>query len=167
MATTYQSASATSAATATTSEMRKTLIQRVLQLGDEIVDVFDADGEPHQAVADAEARAHVLRQRRMRHDRRMLDEALHAAQAFGERKELAALEKAARCREPASQHRAHHAAIAVVHLLGGEQMLRMAREARIDHALDLGMLFQPGGDMHRVAAVALHAQRKRLDAAER
>ena len=43
----------------------------------------------------------------------------------------------------------------------------MGRKTGIDDARDLGMLFEPGGDMHRVAAMALHAHRKRLDAAQR
>ena len=55
----------------------------------------------------------------------------------------------------------------MVHLLRREQMLRMAREPRIDDPLDPRMLFQPRGDMHRVTAMALHAQREGLDAAQR
>ena len=41
----------------------------------------------------------VERDRRVRHDRRMLDEAFDAAQAFGEREDLAALEEALRAGE--------------------------------------------------------------------
>src|SRR5690349_16729097 len=43
----------------------------------------------------------------------------------------------------------------------------MAGESGIDHALDLRMLLEPGSAVHRVAAMALHAQRQRLDAAQR
>src|SRR5688572_3750402 len=84
---------------------RRTLLQRVLELGDEIVDAFDADRQTHQAIVDAEARANLLRQRGVRHDRRVLDQALDAAQAFGEREEPAALQKPLRCRQAALQHR--------------------------------------------------------------
>src|SRR5690349_8507804 len=53
----------------------------LVELGNQVLDILDAHREPHQAAGDAQARAHVLGQRRMRHDRRMLDQALHAAQA--------------------------------------------------------------------------------------
>src|SRR3954453_16636948 len=96
----------------------------------------------------------------------MLDQALDAAEALGEGEELAALEEAARCAKATLDHRGHHAAIAVVHLLRREQVLRMAGEPRINGALDLRMLLEPGGDVHRIAAMPLHAQRERLDAAQ-
>src|SRR3954464_8728460 len=120
------------------------LIESMLQLGDQVLDVLDADRKPHQSIADAKARAHVLGQRGMRHDRRVLDQALDAAEALGEREELAALEEAPRRGQATFENGGDHAAIALVHLLRREQVLRMAGEARIDHALDLRMFFQPG-----------------------
>src|SRR2546421_10606486 len=111
------------------------LIECMLQLGDQIPDILDAHREAHESVADAEAGAHILGQRGVRHDRRMLDQALDAAEALGEREELAALEEALRCSESALEDGGDHAAIALVHLLRREQVLRMAGEARIDHAL--------------------------------
>src|SRR5256885_2182524 len=116
----------TAAAASTRTSRSAALIQSVFELIEQVVHVLDADGEPHQAIADAKARTHVLGQRRVGHDRRMLDQALHPAQAFGEGKELAALEEAARCAKATLDQRRHHAAIAVVHLLRREQMLRMA-----------------------------------------
>src|SRR5436190_358345 len=140
MRTISQRPAATSAMAAMTVERRKTLIQRVLELGDQVLDMLDADRQAHEAVADAEAGAHVLRQRGVRHDRRVFDQAFYPAETLGEGEELAALEKAARCTEPSLQHRAHHAAVALVHLLRGEQMLRVARQTRIDHAFHLRVL---------------------------
>src|SRR5881394_2006102 len=93
----------------------------------------------------------------------MLDQALDAAEAFGEREELAALEKALRRRQAAFEHRGDHAAVALAHLFRREQVLRMVGEPRVDDLRDLGMLLQERGDVHRVAAMALHAQRERLD----
>src|SRR5688500_2469985 len=115
------------------------LLERVLQLGDEIVDALDADRQAHQSRVDAEVRPDILRERSMRHDRRVLDQAFYAAEAFGEREQLAALEEAARRGEAAFQHCGHHAAVAAVHLARGEEMLRMGGETRIDDALDLRM----------------------------
>src|SRR5437868_2983296 len=113
------------------------LIERMLELGDQVLDILDAHREAHQPVADAEPGAHVLGQRGVRHDRRMLDQALDAAEALGEREELATLEEALRRAESAFEDSRHHAAVALVHLLGGEQVLRMTGEAGVDHALDL------------------------------
>src|SRR5204862_91989 len=86
-----------------TSAVKKTmaLLERVFQLGDEVVDVLDADRQAHQAFVDAELGAHVLGQRGVGHDRRVLDEALDAAQALGEGEQLAALEEPPGALQPA------------------------------------------------------------------
>src|SRR5712691_4138946 len=77
------------------------LLERVFQLGEEVVDVFDADRQAHQALVDAELGAHVLGQRGVGHDRRVLDQALDAAQALGESEQLAALEETPGALQPA------------------------------------------------------------------
>src|SRR5688572_11115991 len=68
--------------TRSTMALRRELCRRqcLLEVGDEIVHVLDADRQPHEAVADAELRAHVGRDRGMGHDGRVLDEALDAAE---------------------------------------------------------------------------------------
>src|SRR5207302_8563218 len=102
----------------TTSAAKKAmvLLERVFKLGEEVVDVLDADRQAHQALVDAELGAHVLGQRGVGHDRRVLDQALDAAQALGEGEQLAALEEPPGALQPALQHRGHHAAVAAVHL---------------------------------------------------
>src|SRR3970040_113827 len=97
----------------------------------------------------------------------MLDQALDAAEALGEREKLAALEEAARGGQAALQHGGHHPAVAPAHLARRAQVLRMAGEAGIDDALDPRVLLQKLGDAHGVAAVALHAHSERLDASQR
>lgn len=57
-------------------------IQRILQIAPQILDMFYPDREPHQCIADAQQRALRGRNRRMRHDGRMLDQALDPAQTF-------------------------------------------------------------------------------------
>src|SRR5262249_14582704 len=61
--------------------MALTLIspQRRCEIGNEIIGILDADRKPHQRVANAERRAHLGWHRAMRHQRRMLDQALDAA----------------------------------------------------------------------------------------
>src|SRR5215471_8666989 len=139
--------------------------ERLREIGDEVGLVLDADGEADEAVADAERRARFRRYRSVRHDRRMLDQALDAAEALGQREDLAALEEAARVVEAALEDRRHHAAEAA-HLPLGQRMLRMARKARIVDAGDLGMLLQPRRDRGSILAMALHAQPQRLHAAQ-
>src|SRR5258708_11220227 len=124
------------------------LIECMLQFGDQILDVLDADRKAHESIADAEAGAHVLGQRGVRHDRRVLDETLDAAEALGEREELAALEEALGCSESTLDDGGDHAAIALVHLLCREQVLRMAGKAGINHALDLRVLLEPSRKGH-------------------
>ena len=53
------------------------------------------------------------------------------------------------------------------HLPLGQRVLRMAFKPGIDHALDIVPRFQPARDLQRVAAMPLHAQRERLQAAQR
>src|SRR5262245_29782098 len=140
--------------------------ERRLELRDQIVHVFDADRQADEPIADAKIRAHLRWQRRMGHDGRVLDEALDATETLGECEELAALEKTARRRETALQHRRDHAAVAALHLPVGEGFLRMAREPRVVHPLHLSMAFEELRHGHCVRAVALHAKRERLDSSQ-
>src|SRR6266513_2922919 len=142
------------------------LLECVLQLGEEVVNALDADRQAHQALVDAELGAHVLGQRGVSHDRRVLDQALDAAKALGESEEFAALEEPPGSLQPALKHSRHHAAVAAVHLPGGKRVLRMAREPGINDALDAGMLFEPLRDLHRVLAMTFHPQCQRFDAAQ-
>src|SRR5713226_5754845 len=112
------------------------LLERVFQLGDEVVNVLDADRQAHQAFVDAELGAHVLGQRGVGHDRRVLDQALDAAEALGESEKLAALEETPGALQPALEHRRHHAAVAAVHLPFRQGVLGMARKAGVKDLLD-------------------------------
>src|SRR6516165_11334506 len=105
---------------------RPLLCQRRLEVVDEVVRILDPYREPHQGITDAQGRAHIGRHRAMRHERRVLDQAFHPAQAFRERKQPAPFEKAARVVERAVELRRDHAAKSA-HLLHRERMLGMAR----------------------------------------
>src|SRR5450631_796348 len=103
----------------------------------------------------------------MRHQRRLLDQALNAAQTLRKREELAALQYVARVLNIPAQHGRDDAAITALHLLLGELMLRMARKAWVVHALDLGVTFQKLRHAQATRAVPLHTQFQCLDAAQR
>ena len=59
-----------------------------------------------------------------------------------------------------------HRARALRHVFLGEAVILVARQAGIADPRDLRMLREPFGDRLRVVAMALHAQRQRLDAGE-
>src|ERR1700693_5995827 len=94
----------------------------------------------------------------------MLDEAFDAAETLRQREQTAALERAARALEAPAHYRRDATAETTGHLSLGERVLRMTRQPRVVHALDLGMLFEELRDGARLGAVPLHAQRQRLDA---
>ena len=102
------------------------LSQGLRQVGDQVVDVFDADGQPYKGVVDAELGALRLRHTGMRHDCRMIDEALDATETFCEREDLAALEETARVGEVTFNEECDDAAEAR-HLSFRQRMLRVRR----------------------------------------
>src|SRR5690349_12440062 len=114
------------------------LSERLIEVGDEVVDILDADGKANERVADAERAALLGRERGVRHDRGMLDEAFDAAQALGEREDLDALEETPGHGEIAVELGGDHAA-EPLHLAPCKRMLRVARKTGIVDARDLGM----------------------------
>ena len=72
----------------------------------------------------------------MGHQRGVLDQTFDASQAFDEREKPGAFEKQLRSGEIAVKVDRDHAAEAM-HLLGGNGVLRVAGEARIDDAPDV------------------------------
>src|SRR5690606_34740799 len=69
--------------------------QRVGEVGDEVVDVLDADREADEAVGDAEGGAVLGGDAGVGHDGGVFDEGLDAAEALGEGEEVDAFEEAA------------------------------------------------------------------------
>src|SRR5579883_403983 len=100
------------------------LSQRLVEIGEEVVEILDADRQADERVADAQRLALLGRQRGMRHDGGMLDQALDAAETLGQGEDLDALEEAPRRRQIAGELDRHHAAEAL-HLAARERVLRM------------------------------------------
>src|SRR5437868_6510433 len=71
-------------------------VERAREIGHEIVLVLDADGDADERVVDAEGLARLGRDARVRHDRRVLDEALDAAERLGAGEQADGLEESAR-----------------------------------------------------------------------
>ena len=60
----------------------------LIQVRDQVFGVLDADGQTHQGVGEAHFLAQVRGHTGVGHGRRVADQALYAAQGFGERKDL-------------------------------------------------------------------------------
>ena len=103
------------------------LRQRLLEIGDQILDVLNAHRESDQRVVDAERSALIGGHRSVRHDPRMIDQALDAAETLGDREYPAALEAAARRIDSAANEEADDAAEPVLHLRARQRVLRMTR----------------------------------------
>src|ERR1051325_9720539 len=63
------------------------LPERLIEVGDDVPDVFEADRDSDEPVGDAYARARLRKHRGVGHRRRVRDERLDAAETLGERAE--------------------------------------------------------------------------------
>src|SRR5262249_49470094 len=85
-------------------------VERVAQVAPQVVDVLDPARQAHERIVDTQCRALRFRNRAVRHQRGMLDQAFDAAEALGEREEPAPLEKAFRSREIGLEPDRYHSA---------------------------------------------------------
>src|SRR5450432_2341794 len=69
--------------------------QRTFEVFDQVAYVLESDREADQGVADPHLPPHLGLDRGVGHRRRMTEEALHAAEAFGERPQSEALREVA------------------------------------------------------------------------
>src|SRR5690242_15392592 len=107
------------------------LLQRAGEIVEQIVDVLEADREPHQPVADAELGALLRRQALVRRRRRMRDQALGIAEIVGDADERERVEEAERAGFAALDLEGDQGR-AAGHLLGDDGGLRVVLAARID-----------------------------------
>lgn len=98
--------------------------ERIAKIGDQVVDIFHTDREPHQVVGDPEFGALCRRHRSMGHDRGMFNQTFDTAQTFGEREHTASLQKPAGLVQSAFDQERDHSS-ETVHLALRELMLRM------------------------------------------
>src|SRR5437764_9827891 len=101
----------------------------------------------------------------MGHKRGMIDQAFHAAQAFGEREQVRALEESSRAFEICFQNDRDHSA-ETAHLGTGEIVLRMRFQSWVTDRLHLRLFFEPARDLERISAMPFHSQRKRFQTAQ-
>src|SRR5215831_4653536 len=97
--------------------------QGLVQVGDDVVDVFNANGETHETFGDADALAHFLRHGGVSHECGKLDKRFHATETLGECAQLDLIQDAASGFDVAEVKRKHGSRPAL--LLAGDLMLWM------------------------------------------
>src|SRR4051812_8692837 len=105
--------------------LRSNCVQRQPQILAQVLGMLDPHGQPDQRVADPQSGTLRGGYGRVRHQGRMLDQALDAAEAFSQRENLAMLEETARAREIGVKVDRDDAAKAAVHLAPRKRMLGM------------------------------------------
>ena len=141
-----------------------TAIERVLDIGNQILDVFDPDGDPHQTGRDAEALTRLLGYRTVRHRDRMRDQRLHPAERLRQRAEPHAIEKLLRVVEGPELERNHRSES--IHLLSGERVLGVTGQTGVIDLLHLLLIAKVIRHGHAVLFVTLHPDGERLHAAQ-
>src|SRR5689334_634113 len=111
---------------ATASELTK----RLIQIADQIVQVFYAYGKAHEIIGNSELCTLLHRDRSMRHDGGVFNQALYTSQTLSQRENSAALQEAAALSKAALREERNHPAKSI-HLLFREFMLRMRLQTGI------------------------------------
>src|SRR5712692_6272274 len=104
--------------------------QRLVEVGDDVFDVFNAYRETHETLGDADAILNFLGHRSVGHHRRQRNQSLDATEAFGQRAELDVIEEAPRGFQR-TYIEGEHGARALL-LAAGHFVLRMRRQAGVE-----------------------------------
>src|SRR6185369_4521800 len=139
-------------------------VERVLEVGDEILDVLDADGDAYQSRRDAEAGAGLDGDGGVGHGLGMRDQRLDPAERFAEGAELHAVEELLGVVVRAELERDHGTEAA--HLPARQIVLRVIGEAGVVELLHLCVMGEVVRHRLAVFLVPLHPHGERLDAAQ-
>mmetsp|Transcript_5325 Transcript_5325/g.11184 ORF Transcript_5325/g.11184 Transcript_5325/m.11184 type:complete len:421 (-) Transcript_5325:165-1427(-) len=140
------------------------LVQGLLERLDEVLRILDTARDADEAISDADLHAILLQHVRMRHDCAGRDDALRGAEVLAEAPgPLADVHQLrARCGSTHNVKPEHAAMQTVTVVFVRELLLRVRRQARVDHLRNLGMLLEELSDRHGGLALLPHAQRHRL-----
>src|SRR5210317_589918 len=100
------------------------LLEGLIQVGFQVFDILNADRQANQRIAYAQLCPFRRWHARMRHYRRVINQALYTAEALGKREHSATLEEAPRIFKTALDEKGDDAA-KTRHLFPGEFVLRM------------------------------------------
>ena len=134
----------------------------MIQIPQDIFDVFETDAQAHKVGCDAGAGLLFRRELAVRRAGGMNRQALGIAHVRQVAEELKVVDKVAPRFQPALDAKAQNRAGAFGQILFRGGIVRMTLEAGIGDPTDPGMLFQELGHGLRVLDVALHAQAERF-----
>src|ERR1700722_5044633 len=135
--------------------------QRLVEVGDDVFDVFNANGKAYKTFGDADAIADVGGHGGVGHRSWKRDESFDSAEAFGERAKFYLIEEAARCVERFEVEREHCARAAI--LFAGELVLRVGVQAGVEDFFHFWMRVEMTGHGDAIGVVLQHADGERFD----
>src|SRR5262249_44864840 len=135
--------------------------QRLRQIGNQVLDVLDADREADEVFADPNRQPLLGRQLVKGHQSGLLDERFDPSQRRGDRRQEAGVYHARGLVQPAADQKAHHSA-EPPHLLARDLVVGVTFEARVVDALDRWVALEPAGYLERALVLAADAQIQRL-----
>src|SRR4030042_428635 len=137
------------------------LVQRLLQVGGQVVHVLQSQRYANQVVHHADRAAVVLRVVEEGHRRHLRHQAFTAAEAGRYQEQFERINELAGCLVTAFKQEGDYAAKAA-HLPDCDSVVRVRLQAGIPDLLDFWMRLQHMGDSHAGAGMMLHTERKAL-----
>src|SRR5262249_10204918 len=126
------------------------------QVGNQVLDVLDADGEADEVLTDSDRQPLLGRELVKGHQGGVLDERLHPAQRRGDRRQAAGAHHARGLAQPAADEEAHHPA-ETPHLLARHLVIGVTLQAGVVDALDRRMGLEPTGHLEGAFVLAADA----------
>src|SRR5579863_5280454 len=139
--------------------------ERLIEIGNEVGRVLEANRQAHQAVVDAERGALLRLEAVMGGGGGVRDQALAVSEVVRDQDEPERILETERALL-ATRHRERHHRAAAAHLPRRERVLRMAFEAGIEHARHLAVALEMLRDLERRSRLPLDPEIERLDALE-
>lgn len=140
-------------------------VESLLEVGDNVLVVFEADAETDETGCDAGGLELILGVGRVGHGGGMLDESFCIAEGNGDGHELEGVDELCTGRTAALDFERNHAA-EVLHLLCGDIVADMRHKAGVVDLLDCGVSVEELSDLLCIGAVLLHTDLKGLETAE-
>src|SRR5688500_1936891 len=137
-----------------------TLLERLLEVRNDVVDVLESDGDPDQPRRDRNTCALLFGELRVGGRCRVGDDRPAVTEIAGVGRELERVQEAPRAAQIIEVE--NDDAAAPRHLSTGECVLGMALEERVANAPPASVSIEMAGDTERAGDVALHAHAERL-----
>src|SRR6266851_6481434 len=135
----------------------------LVEVSEDVFDVFDADGHADKAIGDADALADFDGHGGMGHERGVRNKCLDSAKALRKRAEFHLIEEAASGVERSEVEGEHGARTAL--LFASNVVLRVRGQARVMHLAHFRMGVEMASDGNAVGVVLEHADGQRFESA--